>query len=75
MTKSEENVGQSKMLKIKEVDIKVRVLEGQEETAYLDHAPGYLKMMSKNKKRAFYQSERNKQLNGIKQKIFYPMQK
>ena len=49
------------------------------ETAYLctyiDHAPGSLKMMNRNKKRAFYQSERNKQLNGIKQKIFYPMQK
>ena len=75
VTKIEENVGQSKMLKIKELDIKVKVLEGQEETAYLDHAPGSLKMMSRNKKRAFYQSERNKQLNGIKQKIFYPMQK
>ena len=75
VTKIEENVGQSKMLKIKELDIKVRVLEGREETEYLDHAPGSLKMMNRNKKRAFYQSERNKHLNGIKQKIFYPMQK
>ena len=46
MTKVEENVGQSKMLKIKEVDINFRILEGQEETAYLDHAPRSLKMMS-----------------------------
>jgi hypothetical protein len=46
VTKVEENVSQSKMLKIKEVDINFRVLEGQEETAYLDHAPRSLKMMS-----------------------------
>ena len=52
VAKMNENLGTSKKLKIKGAEIDFRVLEGNEETAYLSHTLIVLKM-SKNKKRCF----------------------
>ena len=52
VAKMNENLGTSKKLKIKGAEIDFRVLEGNEETAYLNHTLIVLKM-SKNKKRGF----------------------
>ena len=52
VAKMKENLGESKKLKIKGAEIDFRVLEGNEETAYLSHTLIVLKM-SKNKKRGF----------------------
>ena len=52
VAKMKENLGTSKKLKIKGAEIDFRVLEGNEETAYLSHTLIVLKM-SKNKKRGF----------------------
>ena len=52
VAKMNENLGTSKKLKIKGAEIDFRVLEGNEETAYLSHTLIVLKM-SKNKKRGF----------------------
>ena len=52
VAKMNENLGTFKKLKIKGAEIDFRVLEGNEETAYLSHTLIVLKM-SKNKKRGF----------------------
>ena len=52
VAKMKENLEQSKKLKIKGAEIEFRVLDGNEETAYLSHTLIVLKM-SKNKKRGF----------------------
>ena len=52
VAKIKENLGTSKKLKIKGAEIDFRVLEGNEETAYLSHTLIVMKM-SKNKKRCF----------------------
>ena len=52
VAKMNENLGTSKKLKIKGAEIDFRVLEGNEEIAYLNHTLIVLKM-SKNKKRSF----------------------
>ena len=52
VAKMNENLGTSKKLKIKGAEIDFRVLEGNEETAYLSHTLIVMKM-SKNKKRGF----------------------
>ena len=52
VAKMNENLGTFRKLKIKGAEIDFRVLEGNEETAYLSHTLIVLKM-SKNKKRGF----------------------
>ena len=71
VAKMKENLGESKKLKIKGAEIDFRVLEGNEEIAYLNHTLIVLKM-SKNKKRcfgeAFDQSEHDENFEGMKGK-------
>ena len=71
VAKMKENLEQSKKLKIKGAEIEFRVLDGNEETAYLSHTLIVLKM-SKNKKRgfgeAFDQSEHDENFEGMKGK-------
>ena len=71
VAKMKENLGESKKLKIKGAEIDFRVLEGNEETAYLSHTLIVMKM-SKNKKRcfdlAFGQNEHDENFAGMKGK-------
>ena len=71
VAKMNENLGTSKKLKIKGAEIDFRVLEGNEETAYLSHTLIVMKM-SKNKKRcfttAFGQNEHDENFAGMKGK-------
>ena len=52
VAKINEYLGKSEMFSVKGADIDFRILEGNEETAYLSHTLIVLKM-SKNKKRGF----------------------
>ena len=69
--KMKENLGTSQKLKIKGAEIDFRVLEGNEETAYLSHTLIVMKM-SKNKKRgfttAFGQNEHDENFAGMQGK-------
>ena len=71
VAKMNENLGTSKKLKIKGAEIDFRVLEGNEETAYLSHTLIVMKM-SKNKKRgfttAFGQNEHDENFAGMQGK-------
>ena len=65
LAKINEYLGKSEMLKVKGVDINFRILEGKEETVYLEHTLRVLKAHI-NKKRgldmAFGQREYNEHL-------------
>ena len=67
VAKMKENLGTSKKLKIKGADIDFRVLEGNEETAYLSHTLIVMKM-SKNKKRGFGEAFDQSEHDGMKGK-------
>ena len=71
VAKMKENLGTSQKLKIKGAEIDFRVLEGNEETAYLSHTLIVMKM-SKNKKRgfttAFGQNEHDENFAGMQGK-------
>ena len=65
--KMKENLGTSQKLKIKGAEIDFRVLEGNEETAYLSHTLIVMKM-SKNKKRGFDMAFSQNEHDGMKGK-------